>query len=1636
MFRFIQNIGEFFTPGYFSEDFKEKVQAKIGYTADDMKQLTAYFGGLKEKYFKYKRSVIDHSLRPMDRIYETHRFHTTLLKTLGYDTEGVKSYEVPFVLEENKVVPVRYTLYKGDNPQLLIMEMQPLIKEGDEEPDGLFAQHYNVDDNSNKQRYRACQWKKVFQFGEEVAISPAVVNEAVTQLFLLKPDRRPRYILMLAGNVVFLFDAAKWRRGAYLQFDLEELFAEASIARFKDYYALFYLLTSKLALADDAQMVLMEQLEEDSYKNAYEVTKDLKDGVINAVEALANEAIYYRKTVHQETFDETDDTFEAEMKDDCLSLIYRLLFIFYAEARTDLDILPINDAVYAKGYSLEMLRDMEQTPLNSEQTRNGYFFHESISRLFRLLSSGNNENYGREELNKSFRVRRIDSPLFDDAKLKQLRGVCFRNHIWQDIICSLSLSKQSKSKSRGRISYANLGINQLGSVYESLLAYRGFYAEEDYIEVHKAGKPEEGTFLVPASRREDFETNEILHENERIKRLPKGSFVYRLNGRDRQKSASYYTPEVLTQSTVKYTLKPILERLQTDDKFTARNLLDLKILEPAMGAAAFQNEVINQLAEAYLAARQEELNRRIEPNLFREELQKVKAYIATNNVYGVDLNPTAIELGKLSLWLNVIHRDMETPFFSNRLAVGNAVIGAWLKVYDKKEVLATTKGKKLVGKSWWEAAPHKVGFCATKVLRKKEEIYHFLLPDSNMLAALNIKEMKAQHPLETKRFSDWRKEWLTPVDGAMFATLQRISGKIDKLLKEYVEYQTSISRLTQNRCLVWQGGRQYEESSFQQIDTYAEKEQLYNTRYRHNNAYYKLKTVMDYWCSLYFWEYADAAELPTREQYWRDVEGVLGLNIEQKQSVTSAVKPALSKAEEQMGDLFAPKAYDDGAEEGTNYLREDGLTQSEEDAVLAERSKEDIMAQYKDESGLFHQEESPRIPIVQRLAGRYRFFHPMLEFLEVFWLRQGFDIICGNPPWIKLEFDEQSIISEKYPEVMIRKISAPDVRKKKEAFFSNQSLASLFAGEQYEYNGSVAFMNGYSNYPLLVKQQTNLYKCVLENGFTQLSASGYMGLLHPEGIYDDPNAKPLRREVYRRLRYHFQYQNAFNLFAEVAHREKYGSHIYSGSGNETPSFLCINNLFHPSTIDACFVHSGIGVCGGIKVKDANSDSFIWNIKGHKKRIIHFGERELRVLSKTFEDSEEWETAKLVSIHAEEIIEVLKSLSAFPSSAKYFEKIILEGLHETSAVDNSIMKRNTLYPNISNCEMIYSGPHLYVNNPLYKTPREMCVEKGDYDIIDTASVRDNDIARANYTPLLTLSEYRNLIKGFVVGQNTKGEPIYDQWIEHYKLGFRKMLSQAGERTLLGAILIPNSSHTHGVISSTFRNDVNTIEFAGLTSSLVLDFYVKTLGSANLTEGRLSAFPLGIAPQYQSALYSRTLLLNCLNKYYAPLWKENFLPAFCQETWSQNDTRLKPFSTLTKEWQWETPLRNYYERRMALVEIDVISAMALGLTLDELILIYNVQFPVLQQNEDDTWYDVNGNIVFTCSKGLTGVGVDRPVWNTIRELEAGETYLHTIEKSELYRGQQVTYTAPFNKCDRVEDYKCAWEHFEKLFVQETT
>lgn len=1640
-YRFIQNVGDYFPSGYFSDDFFEKVQKCAGISNDEVKDICSPYVRLKQEYNDYKNFIINDRPRVEDAIKKTHDFHTRLLSILGYQTDH--AYQEHCVVNDEstpvEMIPVRHVIRQGEQVKMLVMEMQNLIPIEEKEPAGLFEQQYESDERSGQQKYSARQWRFVFNLDtEKYKISPAIINKAITHIFLLPEERRPHFILMLAGNTVFLFDKDKWAKGSYLQFSLDDLFAQASIdAKHRTLYALFHMLVSKHTLAAEGEMVLMDTIIEESYKNAYEVTKDLKEGVILAVETLANEALYWWKQNNNiPVSDYTDDTFESEVKDDCLTIIYRLLFLFYAESRDELEILPVDDEVYKFGYSLESLRDLEMVRLNSDASRNGYFFDDSIHHLFSLLSDGHNAKAA-DGNSKSFRVRPIDSPLFNDKNLHHLAGVRIRNIKWQEIIKALSLSK--KKNYCGRISYANLGVNQLGSVYESLLAFRGFYAEEDYIEVHKANAPQDGTFLVPYSRMGDFDISEVLCDQQTGNPviLPEGTFVYRLNGRDRQKSASYYTPEVLTRSTVKYTLKSILDDVRAN-KRQATELLELKILEPAMGAAAFQNEVINQLAEAYLAEQQRQQrekglrNWRIQPDRYRDELQKVKAYIATHNVYGVDLNPTAIELGKLSLWLNVIHKDMETPFFANRLALGNAVIGAWLKVYSKQDVYGIFDRRDSTAKvnKWWEKAPHKVKFFSNRVNRSVNEVYHFLLPDANMLGVRSIKEQKKAHANEDKRMAAMLKDWTAPITDADFKTLQRISAKIDVLLKEYFTNQLSIDKLTNNRNDIWDGIDHSASNTLfkaeEQAESYAKKQQLFDTRYRHDNAYRKLKLAMDYWCALWFWEYDDADDLPTRQEFWGDIEALLDVDNSQLDTKT---RQALERA-------------------GSNVISEDMPEygkMTEDESQIVTKTQEEILTDSHAQVSLFAEEDPLRLKIADRLAKRYHFFHPMLEFIEVFWLRDGFDIICGNPPWIKLEFDEKGILSEKYPEVAIRKVSAPDVRKMRDQMFNiNPATKVLYRSEEIDTACSSKFMSAYCNYPLLVGQHTNLYKCVLENCMDMASDdNGYIGLLTPESIYDDPKGQPLRRELYKRLRYHFQYQNELRLFAEVHHHTVYGDQLLGPVRSSSPRFASLSNLFHPSTVDACFAHDGHGLCEGKKEKSGR-----WNISGHKKRIVTFTDKELKVMSEAFEEGCDWESAKLVSIHVEEILDVIKRFSDFKKHVIDYNTIITEGLNETISVDKKQIIRNTKWAETKNMEMIFSGPHVFVANPYYKTPREQCILNSDYDIVDLSTLSDSYSARTNYIPNIPISDFRNLFVGFYKGQGTDGI-ISDDWFSFYKAAFRRQIGADSERSLSGAIIPPNSAHIGGVVSVTFDNYDDLVEFSGCCSSTIWDFYVKILKISDVRINRINSFPLGIADKYKPALFVRTLLLNCLTTAYADLWQEMWDAAYKQDTWSLDDNRLKPFDQLHEDWAWDIPLRNYFERRQALVEIDVIAAMALGLTLEDLEMIYTIQFPVLQQNEADTWYDQKGNIVFTCSKGLTGVGLDRKRntktgmlgWEDIRGEQIDEntyagtspTHTHTIDpaKSELYGGQQVTYYAPYTKCNRIEDYRRAWAHFEEMF-----
>lgn len=407
------------------------------------------------------------------------------------------------------------------------------------------------------------------------------------------------------------------------------------------------------------------------------------------------------------------------------------------------------------------------------------------------------------------------------------------------------------------------------------------------------------------------------------------------------------------------------------------------------------------------------------------------------------------------------------------------------------------------------------------------------------------------------------------------------------------------------------------------------------------------------------------------------------------------------------------------------------------------------------------------------------------------------------------------------------------------------------------------------------------------------------------------------------------------------------------------------------------------------------------------------------------------------MHAQNLIKVLEKFLRQEShiedlDGKYYPTYMFD---ETAAQREGITRRETSFPSMLE-DLILSGPHFFVAHPLSKTPRRICNHNRDYDLVDLTNISESYLPRTNYLPACEVSEYiARIPKVPWIGQ----QPI----TSFYRLAARGMLNQSGERTYIAAIIAPGIGHINGVQTTAFKDHRDLVRTSGFAFSIIADFYIKTTGLSNL-QYVWKNFPLVLDNSPPSShLYIRTLTLNCLTTHYANLWSDCWNPTFRQDTWSKpNDPRLAPhfFRNLTPQWQRNCALRTDYARRQALVEIDVLAAMALGLTLDELITIYRVQFPVMQQYERETYFDQNGRIVFTTSKGLVGVGLPRKGnarqniigWEDVKDTTEGTVEVTITDDTQPVGPIQrtIVYQAPFEKCDRVTDYRTAWKFFEAL------
>lgn len=1423
-------------------------------------------------------------------------------------------------------------------------------------------------------------------------------------------EEPPAFALVLAGHHIVLTEQERWAEGRYIDIDLglildrHETKAGGAVDR-------MLACTSAAAVAPgpDGTTWFTSVLEE-SVKHTESVSEDLREAVRTSIEIIANEVVHRRRALGLTPLPQSH---AQELAKQSLRYLYRILFLLYAEASPELQVVPTGTTEYEAGYSVDRLRDLALVDVPTKP--DGTHLFESLDVLVRLINTGHNEHRGDVTAEESpsadtdsLVFHGLTADLFAPQATTLIDGdvqadgtvvpVRLGNAALQQVLQRLLLSKEKKGRQRGFISYAELGINQLGRVYEGLMSYSGFFAEEPLWEVAKNGDSAKGSWVVPVDRAEsiadgDFVMREDPTTGERTRvRYDEGEFVFRLSGRERQRSASFYTPEVLTRFTVSQALAELL----TDDH-SADDILHMTVCEPALGSGAFALEGVRQLAAAYLTRKQDELDQKIDPADYGRELQKAKAFIALHNVYGVDLNATAVELAEISLWLDTMVAGLSAPWFGLRLRRGNSLIGARRSVYSREQVKESHH---------LSAEPTRVGGEGTTAdlrTRRADDVYQFLLPSPGWGATADSKEGKTLAPDRVKELKDWRKGARRKLQAArgnvtnassfkQVERLQALSVQVDLLWKTAERRLRIAEQESQRSIHVWG-----------QPDATAggtvTRAQIEAKLADENGAYRRLRRVMDAWCALWFWPLTveNAVTDPLTGQSTRVVPPTMDEWIEALEELLG--KPQRERTGEdtdgryRQADLVTDASWDE-----LNDIEENQLLFSGAQSVARVKMRH------------------PWLAVVEEIAQQQAFFHWELEFPTVF-AAGGFDLQLGNPPWVRPRTDTEALLAEGDPwwqlalkpseaqkrEMRQKTLELPGVRK------------SLLDGDA-EVVAQAEFLGDPTTYPLITGTQPDLYRCFMEQTWSHAHEDGIVTLIHPESHFTDDNAQNLRRATYTRLRRHWQFINELMLY-EIHHLVSYGVHVYAAAGASV-DFLHATSLYHPSTIERSLVHNGEGPEPGLKDEKGR-----WDVRAHASRIQHVDDGVLRTWAATIEtpDTPHRET-KMVYTVSEASASVLSKLSSAQRLGS-LEPQFSSGWHESADRKRGRFELKWGAPD-SWDDVILQGPHFHVGNPFYKQPNATMKHNQDWSSVDLEHLAPDAIPVTSYKPIHD-GEYDAQYTTW----EAQGEPVSAR--EFWRVSWRMMAATTGERTLIPIMTPPRVAHPNGVHSMGLPdgNVADVVLAAGSMSSLLADFSVRATPKSNIYPSIITGLPrISVAEDHaaRAALMLRVLRLNSLTQTYAPLWEECWSHEFVTETWTR-DTRFEmsiDLNDVGPQWTLSTPLRLAADRRQALVEIDALVALMLGVTADELCTVYRSQFPVLYgydrglDRKTQYWYDQNGRLV--------------PI--TVRKAwQSAEEKGYAVGPSELVAtndaGYEYTYAPPFTLLDREADMRAAYAEFER-------
>jgi hypothetical protein len=405
---------------------------------------------------------------------------------------------------------------------------------------------------------------------------------------------RTRWGFVYTGRVLRVVDGARtWSRRA-LEFDLARVVGDERSA------TVVCALLRHATVADRAGVSVLENIVRQSDTHGASVCADLGAGVIDALTALLGAlddtaATRRLRQDRRETFQQS------------VTIVYRLLFLLFAEAR---QLVPTWHRVYRDAYTIDALCR------RTSERRRAHGLWAAVQAISRLAHAGCRAGDLTVTAFNGRLFSPTDTPLAEHARVPD------------DVIgrAILSLAMRAGAEGRRRIAYADLGVEQLGAVYEKVLEY------------------EPGDARRPA--------------------------VLTRTSIERKTTGSFYTPRSMTEFLVRRALHPLVEGQSADD------ILGLRVLDPAMGSGAFLVAACRFLAAAAERAMVRDGGRPYDDGDARRA--ELKRLVAQRCLYGVDLNPMAVQLARLSLWLTTLAGDKPLTFLDHHVAAGDSLVGIGL----------------------------------------------------------------------------------------------------------------------------------------------------------------------------------------------------------------------------------------------------------------------------------------------------------------------------------------------------------------------------------------------------------------------------------------------------------------------------------------------------------------------------------------------------------------------------------------------------------------------------------------------------------------------------------------------------------------------------------------------------------------------------------------------------------------------------------------------------------------------------------------------------------------------------------------------------------------------------------------------